>query len=120
MDNTDSLNDATLQTNTNRIESYKLLFETSKHLTTLNTATLIFLASLAQGFITGESMSNMYSWMAFGSFLFSITTCVLAMLQLSLAVRIRNETRSRNEAILPVTAFAFYIAGLLLLGSAAY
>ena len=41
-----------------KIETYKYLFETAKHITTLNTGLLVFLASVEIGFFSGQPTSK--------------------------------------------------------------
>ncbi len=48
-----------------KAESYKYLFETTKHITTLNTGLLVYLASLKTGFFTGQILESKNIGIAF-------------------------------------------------------
>jgi hypothetical protein len=65
-----------------KLETYKLVFEALKHITTLSSGSVLLLITLVEKVFKNPPPKLVLQW-AFGSFLFAIGLCVIAMILLA-------------------------------------
>lgn len=95
-------------------ESYKYLFEFTKHLTTLNTGLILFLTAINTGIITQYTPDSRFIWLGFGSFLLSTISSTGTMFQI--ASNVRSKRDFFDVVFIPVSTAAAFITFLMGLG----
>lgn len=93
-----------------KLETYKLIFEALKHITTLSSGSILLLITLLEKVFEHPPPKAALQW-AFGSFLFAIGLCVVAMVMLAVNAS-DGELKGRE---LTVFASAASFGGVLFL-----
>jgi hypothetical protein len=102
-------------------EGWKLHYDASKHLTTLNTGSILILVTFLEKLFIKPSWKGLVA-VALGLFVLSIITSLLAMISIASIIRDRGDVGmlSRNVGdwlviLSPSSGFTFFVIGIICL-----
>jgi len=95
------------------LESYKLIYDSAKHLTTLNSGLIVVLASFSHNFLdrlAGVSLILMF--VAFGCFIWSLFQATAALLIVSHSMWPEDVPSEQGARLFRLMLWAFMLFGL--------